>query len=165
MAQGVESTPIWACSAWGRSGPGTPWSWDRAPVTWPCLDAPLLGSGMLGCYPDAVVEGLYTMEGGQTATGSIRQLVPSARTGAPESPHKPATHRRMCTKCSIQRPLWSTRLRGLDLPGLLAGESRCHAENPLARGVFSGLTLSHGPGHLFPQHLRRNGSWAAAHPR
>ena len=32
---------------------------------------PLLGSGMLGCYPDAVVEGLYTMEGGQTATGSI----------------------------------------------------------------------------------------------
>ena len=32
---------------------------------------PLLGSGMLGCYPDAVVEGFYTLEGGQTATGSI----------------------------------------------------------------------------------------------
>src|SRR5262249_44064315 len=32
---------------------------------------PLLGSGMLGCYPDAVVEGLFTLEGGQTATGSI----------------------------------------------------------------------------------------------
>src|SRR5262249_7099184 len=26
----------------------------------------LFGSGMLGCYPDAVVEGLYTLEGGQT---------------------------------------------------------------------------------------------------
>ena len=32
---------------------------------------PLLGSGMLGCFPDAVVEGLYTLEGGQTATGAI----------------------------------------------------------------------------------------------
>ena len=32
---------------------------------------PLLGSGMLGCYPDAVVEGTFTLEGGQTATGSI----------------------------------------------------------------------------------------------
>src|SRR5207245_6919811 len=31
----------------------------------------LFGSGMLGCYPDAVIEGLYTLEGGQTATGSI----------------------------------------------------------------------------------------------
>ncbi len=32
---------------------------------------PILGSGLLGCYPDATVEGLYTVEGGQTATGSI----------------------------------------------------------------------------------------------
>src|SRR6476620_4042179 len=32
---------------------------------------PVLGSGMLGCFPDAVVEGLYTLEGGQTSTGSI----------------------------------------------------------------------------------------------
>src|SRR5581483_3983766 len=31
----------------------------------------LFGSGMLGCYPDAVLEGVYTLEGGQTATGSI----------------------------------------------------------------------------------------------
>jgi ribulose kinase len=31
----------------------------------------VFGSGMLGCFPDAVVEGLYTLEGGQTATGSI----------------------------------------------------------------------------------------------
>jgi hypothetical protein len=28
---------------------------------------------MLGCYPDAVVEGLYTLEGGQTATGAGEQ--------------------------------------------------------------------------------------------
>src|SRR5207253_6370823 len=31
----------------------------------------VFGSGLLGCYPDAVTEGLYTLEGGQTATGSI----------------------------------------------------------------------------------------------
>src|SRR5205823_2145368 len=27
----------------------------------------VFGSGMLGCYPDAVLEGVYTLEGGQTA--------------------------------------------------------------------------------------------------
>src|SRR5262249_52759924 len=31
---------------------------------------PLLGSGMLGCYPDAGVEGLFSLGGGQTATGA-----------------------------------------------------------------------------------------------
>src|SRR5947209_13090309 len=31
----------------------------------------VFGSGAAGCYPDATVEGLYTIEAGQTATGSI----------------------------------------------------------------------------------------------
>ena len=31
----------------------------------------VFGSGAAGCYPDATVEGLYTLEAGQTATGSI----------------------------------------------------------------------------------------------
>src|SRR4029077_11146899 len=31
----------------------------------------VFGSGVAGCYPDATVEGLYTIEAGQTATGSI----------------------------------------------------------------------------------------------
>src|SRR3954452_5538346 len=31
----------------------------------------LFGTGMLGCFPDAVAEGLYTLEGGQTSTGSV----------------------------------------------------------------------------------------------
>src|SRR2546430_9047177 len=31
----------------------------------------VLGSGMLGCFPDAVTEGLYVLEGGQSSTGAI----------------------------------------------------------------------------------------------
>ncbi|HEV3163404.1 MAG TPA: FGGY family carbohydrate kinase, partial [Isosphaeraceae bacterium] len=31
----------------------------------------IFGSGASGCFPDATVEGLYTLEAGQTATGSI----------------------------------------------------------------------------------------------
>ena len=31
----------------------------------------VFGSGAAGCYPDATVQGLYTLEAGQTATGSI----------------------------------------------------------------------------------------------
>ena len=34
-------------------------------------EAGVFGSGAAGCYPDATVEGLYTIEAGQTATGSI----------------------------------------------------------------------------------------------
>lgn len=33
--------------------------------------AGVFGSGAAGCYPDATVDGLYTIEAGQTATGSI----------------------------------------------------------------------------------------------
>src|SRR4029078_4620093 len=33
--------------------------------------AGVFGAGAAGCYPDATIEGLYTIEAGQTATGSI----------------------------------------------------------------------------------------------
>ncbi len=108
---------------------------------------PVLGSGMLGCFPDAVSEGLYTLEGGQTSTGSIldwyrrhfagTQQVQAERTG---------------------RAIWELldeEAAGVPpgCDGLLCLDSwqgnRCPLKDPQARGAWVGLTLSHGTGHLY----------------
>ena len=108
---------------------------------------PLLGSGMLGCYPDAVVEGLYTMEGGQTATGSIvnwyRQHFAGAEALEAERAGK-NVYEVLDSKAAMVPP----GCEGLICLDYWQG-NRCPRKDPLARGVFSGLTLSHGPGHLF----------------
>jgi FGGY-family pentulose kinase len=107
----------------------------------------LFGSGMLGCYPDAVVEGLYTLEGGQTATGSIlnwyrqhfagNEAVEAERTGR-------NVYEILDAKAAAVRP-------GCD--GLVCLDywqgNRCPLKDPRARGTLWGLTLSHGPGHVF----------------
>ena len=108
---------------------------------------PLLGSGMLGCYPDAVVEGFYTLEGGQTATGSIlnwyrqhfagNEVAEAARTGQ-------NVYEILDAKAA-QVPPGSEGLVCLDY----WQGNRCPLKDPRARGAFWGLTLSHGSGHLF----------------
>jgi ribulose kinase len=107
----------------------------------------LFGSGMLGCYPDAVVEGLYTLEGGQTATGSIldwyRRHFAGVEAAEAERSGRPV-YELLDAKAAAVVP-------GCD--GLICLDywqgNRCPRKDPRARGVFWGLTLSHGPGHLF----------------
>jgi ribulokinase len=98
---------------------------------------PLLGSGMLGCYPDAVTEGTYTLEGGQTATGSIlnwfRQHL---------APHE--SFASLDARASVVPP----GCEGLICLDYWQG-NRCPHKDPQARGVFWGLTLAHGAGHLY----------------
>jgi FGGY-family pentulose kinase len=107
----------------------------------------LFGSGMLGCYPDAVVEGLYTLEGGQTATGSILNWYRQHFAGneAAEAERSGAGIYEILDRKA------SAVAAGCD--GLLCLDywqgNRCPFKDPRARGVFWGLTLSHGPGHLF----------------
>jgi FGGY-family pentulose kinase len=108
---------------------------------------PVLGSGMLGCYPDAVVEGEYTLEGGQTSTGSIldwyrrhfagAEAAESARVGRP-------VYEVLDAKAAAVPP-------GCD--GLVCLDywqgNRCPLKDPRARGAWWGFTLAHGPGHIF----------------
>ena len=42
----------------------------------------VFGSGAAGCYPDATVEGLYTVEAGQTYTLTLNLTMPTRRVGA-----------------------------------------------------------------------------------
>src|SRR5581483_6309818 len=107
----------------------------------------LFGSGMLGCYPDAVIEGMYTLEGGQTATGSIvhwyRQNFAGNETAEAERSGR-NVYELLDEKAAAVPP----GCEGLVCLDYWQG-NRCPRKDPRARGTLWGLTLSHGPGHIF----------------
>src|SRR5216683_335495 len=107
----------------------------------------LFGSGMLGCYPDAVVEGLYTLEGGQTATGSIINWYREHFAGA-ESAEAERSGRNVFEILDAKADAVPPGCEGLVCLDYWQG-NRCPLKDPRGRGAFWGLTLSHGPGHVF----------------
>ncbi len=98
---------------------------------------PLLGSGMLGCYPDAVLEGTYTLEGGQTATGSILNWF--RQHFAPTESFEQLDARAEAVPPGCEGLTCLDHFQG----------NRCPHKDPRSRGVFWGLTLAHGPAHLY----------------
>jgi FGGY-family pentulose kinase len=108
---------------------------------------PLLGSGMLGCYPDAVVMGLYTLEGGQTSTGSIINWYREHFAGA-ESAEAERTGRNVFEILDSKAEAVPPGCEGIVCLDYWQG-NRCPRKDPRGRGAFWGLTLSHGPGHVF----------------
>src|SRR5438128_6697610 len=107
----------------------------------------LFGSGMLGCYPDAVVEGLYTLEGGQTATGSILDWYRRHFAGH-EASEAERTGRHVYEILDAKAAAVPPGCEGLVCLDYWQG-NRCPLKDPRARGTLWGLTLSHGPGHVF----------------
>lgn len=110
-------------------------------------ERPILGSGLLGCYPDATVEGLYTLEGGQTATGSIVDWYRRHFAG-----HEEAEASRLGKGVYELLDEKAARVPA-GAEGLVCLEywqgNRCPRKDPRARGTIWGMTLAHGPGHLF----------------
>lgn len=108
---------------------------------------PLLGSGMLGCYPDAVVEGLYTLEGGQTATGSIMDWYRRHFAGneSAQAARDGKNVYEILDGAAARVPPGSEGLICLDY----WQGNRCPLKDPRARGAIWGMTLSHGSGHIF----------------
>jgi len=102
---------------------------------------------MAGCYPDAVVDGLYTLEGGQTATGSIVNWYREHFAGN-EAVEAERTGRHVYELLDAKAAAVPPGCEGLVCLDYWQG-NRCPLKDPRARGVFWGLTLSHGPGHVF----------------
>jgi FGGY-family pentulose kinase len=107
----------------------------------------VFGSGAAGCYPDATVEGLYTLEAGQTATGSILDWYRrhfAAREQAEADRLGVSVYQILDAQAAATPP-------GAD--GLVVRDdwqgNRSPYKDPQARGVIAGLSLSHGPGHIF----------------
>ncbi len=107
----------------------------------------VFGSGAGGCYPDATVEGLYTLEAGQTATGSILDWYRRHFAGA----QRIEAERRGVHVFEILDEQAAAVPPGSE--GLVVRDdwqgNRSPYKDPLARGAIVGLSLAHGPGHIF----------------
>ncbi len=106
----------------------------------------VFGSGAAGCYPDATALGLYTLEAGQTATGSIldwyrrhfagNQLVEARERGI-----------NVFAVLDEQAAAVPPGAEGLVVRDDWQG-NRSPFKNPQAHGAIAGLSLAHGPGHV-----------------
>jgi FGGY-family pentulose kinase len=107
----------------------------------------VFGSGAAGCYPDATVEGLYTLEAGQTATGSILDWYRRHFAGSQEK----TAEARGVHVFQVLDELAAAVAPGSE--GLVVRDdwqgNRSPYKNPHARGAIAGLSLAHGPGHVF----------------
>jgi len=106
----------------------------------------LFGSGWAGSYPDATVDGLFTLEAGQTATGSILDWYRR---------HFAGNEQQEAQKLGI--PVFSLLdQKAAQVPpgsdGVLIRDdwqgNRSPHKNPHARGAITGLTLAHGPAQI-----------------
>jgi FGGY-family pentulose kinase len=107
----------------------------------------VFGSGAAGCYPDATVEGLYTVEAGQTATGSILDWYRRHFAGREQA----EAERRGVNVYQVLDEQAGAVPPGAE--GLVVRDdwqgNRSPFKNPQARGAIAGLSLAHGPGHVF----------------
>ena len=107
----------------------------------------VFGSGAGGCYPDATVEGLYTLEAGQTATGSILDWYRRHFAGAQrQEAERRGVH--VFEVLDEQAAAVPPGSEGLVVRDDWQG-NRSPYKNPQARGAIVGLSLAHGPGHVF----------------
>jgi FGGY-family pentulose kinase len=109
--------------------------------------AGVFGSGAAGCYPDATVEGLYTLEAGQTATGSILDWYRRHFAGHEQR----EAERRVIHVFQVLDEKAAAVPPGSE--GLVVRDdwqgNRSPYKDPGARGAIVGLSLAHGPGHIF----------------
>ena len=108
---------------------------------------PVHDPGFWGAYTDAMIPGLYTIEAGQAATGSIvawfaRQLAGGMQQ---ETENRGVEVYELLGEMADEVPLGCDGLLVLDY---FQGNRSPHTD-PRARGAISGLSLSHGPGHIF----------------
>lgn len=106
----------------------------------------VFGSGLLGCYPDATVPGLYSLEGGQTATGSVVDWFRRHFAGN-EQKEADQTGRHVFDVLDEKASKVPGGSEGLICLDYFQG-NRCPLKDPRARGAFWGLTLAHHSGHL-----------------
>ena len=110
-------------------------------------DKPIHGTGFFGAYTDGVVKGQYTVEGGQVSTGSVlkwfkdnfaRDVVAAAeRTGL-----------NVYDILNEQSRHLSPGADGLMVNEYFQGNRTPYTDSK-ARGIIWGLSLHHGPEHLY----------------
>jgi len=100
-----------------------------------------------GPYPDALVEGMYTLEGGQTATGSIIQWLVE-RFGSEAVAQAKSRGQDVYGYLDSLAEAIPAGSEGLLVLDYFQGNRTPH-KDPLARGTVVGLTLKHTLAHLY----------------
>jgi FGGY-family pentulose kinase len=108
---------------------------------------PIHDPGFWGAYTDAIVTGQYTVEAGQASTGSVVAWFKNnlAGTALAEAERRGVDPYVVLNEQAAEVPVGSEGLIVLDY---FQG-NRSPYTDPHARGLISGLSLRHGPGHLF----------------
>ena len=108
---------------------------------------PFHGAGFFGAFTDAVLPGLYTVEGGQVSTGSVVAWFKNNFCGdeAEEAERRGVDTYDVLSELARDVPVGSEGLVVLDY----WQGNRTPYTDPEARGMMWGLSLSHGTGHVF----------------
>ena len=108
---------------------------------------PIHDPGFWGAYTDAIIPGQYTVEAGQVSTGSVVAWFKNNLAGGAvaEAARGGADPYVVLNELAAEVPVGSEGLVVLDY---FQG-NRSPYTDPHARGLISGLSLRHGPGHLF----------------
>ena len=108
---------------------------------------PIHGHGFWGAYTDAMIPGQYTVEAGQASTGSVVAWFKNHFAGdaVAEAERRGVDPYVVLNELARDVPIGSQGLVVLDY---FQG-NRSPYTDPLARGLITGLSLSHGPGHVF----------------
>jgi FGGY-family pentulose kinase len=108
---------------------------------------PVHDPGFWGAYTDAMIPGLYTIEAGQASTGSVVAWLKNQLAGGVlvEAERRGVDPYDILGELARRVAVGSDGMLVLDY---FQGNRSPHTD-PRARGAISGLSLSHGLGHLF----------------
>jgi FGGY-family pentulose kinase len=108
---------------------------------------PVYGRGFFGSYTDAVVPGQYTVEGGQTSTGSVVKWFKDhfAKGSAEEAARRGVDVYDVLNEKAAKV---SPGSQGLVVLDYWQGNRTPYTDSE-ARGMIWGLSLHHGEGHVF----------------
>jgi FGGY-family pentulose kinase len=108
---------------------------------------PVHGQGFWGSYTDALIPGQYSVEAGQVSTGSVVAWFKNNFAGdaVAEAKRRGVDPYDVLTEMALKVPVGSD---GLVVLEYFQGNRTPHTD-PYARGMISGLSLGHGPGHVF----------------
>ena len=105
------------------------------------------GAGFFGAFTDSVIPGQYTVEAGQISTGSVIAWFKNKFAGDinAQAQKRGVDPYVVLNEMANEVPIGSDGLVVLDY----WQGNRTPYTDPLARGMIWGLSLGHGPGHVF----------------
>jgi ribulokinase len=111
-------------------------------------DREIHARGLFGSFPDALLPGLQVIEAGQTSTGSVVRWFASNFVGTEISAAAASAGRSVYDELSARASTLPPGSEGLVVLEHWQG-NRTPWTDPWSRGVIRGLTLGHGPAHVY----------------